>query len=262
MTAYIVLGVNGSGKTTYYKDILKDNLKDLNVAFINADEIKIGLVNQGVNNEVAKVKSGQIAISEIGKCISKKQAFSLETTFTDDGAMGSIAIIKELKKAGFKVVGYNVYTDDVDLNVERVRVRHLKGIGHFVPENIIRYRHEKYSNNVMEHHNLFDTLHYINNTTFDFSLKNHADFIATRTSKEDINYQIIEEIMNINPNYKVLTKEEFQNNLFDKSIKEEMLKEKYLDFLKMEYKATLTEKGKSLCCDTSTEVDLTQARSI
>ena len=191
MTAHIVLGVNGSGKTTYFKHILNEKLQDKEVVFINADEIKIDLVKKGMNSEAAKVKSGQIAISKISECIRNKKSFSLETTFTDDGAMGSIAIIKELKKNGYEIKGYNVYTNDINLNIERVSNRFLKGIGHFVPEEIIRYRYEKYINNLLENKDLFDTLNFYNNTDFNFKESDFFRFLKYFKSKRKNNRKSI-----------------------------------------------------------------------
>lgn len=258
MTAHIVLGVNGSGKTTYFKHILNDELKDKDVVFINADEIKIDLVNQGMNSETAKIKSGQIAISKIFECIKNKQAFSLETTLTDDGAMGSIAIIKELKKSGYKIIGYNVFTDDINLNIERVANRFAKNIGHFVPENIIRYRYEKYIENLVQHKDLFDTLNYFNNTNFDFKATNFLDFSNNSLVKEKIGIleigNIVTQIREINPSYTILSANEL-NNKFSKRIenREELL-DKYLEFLRLELN-TVKQKAKEVDRVDEVEID-------
>lgn len=232
MKAHIVLGVNGSGKTTYFRDRLKDEFLDEDVLSINADEIKIELVKQGLNPEVAKVQSGIIAISKISECIKKNVSFTFETTFTDDGSMGSVAIIKELKKAGYKIKGYNVYTDDVNLNIERVLNRSIQGTGHFVPENIIRQRVELYTNNFFKNKDLFDEVVYLNNTKFNFEKANYQDFVMSKTDKNNLReMELISKILEINPGYNFMTKEYFNSRLLNRIDNKKELDEKYLMYL-------------------------------
>lgn len=126
MKAILILGVNGSGKSTFYRNNLKKDFEKENIFYINADEIKQQLVKDGVENNQAKIKSGQIAISQIGKYIKEKKNFAFETTFTDDGAMGSIAIMKELKKQNYEIEGYFIHSKDVNLNIARVEDRFRK----------------------------------------------------------------------------------------------------------------------------------------
>lgn len=183
MKAILILGVNGSGKSTFYRNNLKKDFEKENIFYINADEIKQQLVKDGVENNQAKIKSGQIAISQIGKYIKEKKNFAFETTFTDDGAMGSIAIMKELKKQNYEIEGYFIHSKDVILNIARVEDRFRKGTGHFVPANIIKHRYELCVNNVKEYSNLFNKLEYIDNTNLDFKKSNERNLFGVKEKK-------------------------------------------------------------------------------
>ena len=71
--AYLILGVNGAGKTTFYKKNLKDKFINEDVLYINADEIKQELVKNGLESNYAKIKSGQVAVSKMSECIKQNK---------------------------------------------------------------------------------------------------------------------------------------------------------------------------------------------
>ena len=170
--AILILGVNGSGKSSFYKKYLRESFEKENILYINADEIKQQLVKDGIEGNRAKIKSGHLAVEKMGKCIKEDKNFAFETTFTDSGATGSIAIVKELKKQNYEVEGYFIHTKDVNINISRVLNRATTNTGHFVPANIIKERYDLCVNNVKEYSNLFDKFHYIDNTNLDFKLSN------------------------------------------------------------------------------------------
>ena len=170
--AILILGVNGSGKSSFYKKYLRESFEKENILYINADEIKQQLVKDGIESNRAKIKSGHLAVEKMGKCIKEDKNFAFETTFTDSGATGSIAIVKELKKQNYEVEGYFIHTKDVNINISRVLNRATTNTGHFVPANIIKERYDLCVNNVKEYSNLFDKFHYIDNTNLDFKLSN------------------------------------------------------------------------------------------
>ena len=168
--AYLILGVNGAGKTSFYKDNLKDKFINEDVLYINADEIKQELVKNGLESNYAKIKSGQVAVSKMSECIKQNKNFAFETTFTDNGQMGSVAIVKELKKNGYEVEGYFIHTKDVNINIERVGDRFTKGTGHYVPAEVIKERYDLCVKNVTENSQLFDKFNYIDNTNLDYKI--------------------------------------------------------------------------------------------
>ncbi len=182
--AILILGVNGSGKSTFYKEKLKEDFEKENILYINADEIKQNLVKNKVDKNYAKIKSGQIAVNQIFECVKENKSFAFETTFTDNGAMGSIAIVKELKKHNYQVEGYFIHTKNVNLNINRVKKRFECNIGHFVPADIIKMRYDLCVKNVKEYSNLFDKFHYIDNTNFDFKISNEKTIFQSQEKKK------------------------------------------------------------------------------
>lgn len=173
MKAIYILGVNGSGKSTFYKRKLREDFEKNNIEYINADEIKQQLIKDGMEDNRAKMKSGILATDKIIKCVKDKRDFAFETTFTSNrGSMGSIDILDELKKQNYETVGYFVHTKDVNLNIARVEDRFKKGTGHFVPDEVIKDRYNLCIKNVKENINLFDKLNFIDNTNLDFKISN------------------------------------------------------------------------------------------
>lgn len=71
------------------------------------------------------------------KLLAEKKKFSFETVFSHPS---KIEIMKEAKKAGYKVYLYFVSTESPEINKYRVKVRTQKG-GHDVPEDKIEQRY-------------------------------------------------------------------------------------------------------------------------
>lgn len=243
-----ILGVNGSGKSTYYKTRLAERFKTEGVTYINADEIKQRLQTNGMESNQAKFKSGHLATSEIIKCIREGKSFAFETTFTDNGPTGSLAILQEAKKAGYDIEGHFVHTTNIELNIDRVEHRFIKGTGHYVPPEIIAERYIKCTENVKNNENIFDTLNYIDNTNFDFKISNsslllqdsrvitddallvNSDF--EKEKEKGVNIQKLEEIIrDIKKDSQELelTKKEEQNKGNIQAIESQPKKESYGD---------------------------------
>jgi predicted ABC-type ATPase len=66
-------------------------------------------------------------------------SFTLETTLAGHGA---IAIMKEARKAGYRIVLVYVALKDPELHIERVRLRVSRG-GHDIPDVDIRRRYAR-----------------------------------------------------------------------------------------------------------------------
>ena len=71
---YIIAGPNGSGKTTFAKEFLKNT----GFLFINADEIAESFSPEHL--EKVRVKASKIFFREIESCITKGNSFVIETT--------------------------------------------------------------------------------------------------------------------------------------------------------------------------------------
>ena len=72
--AYIIAGPNGSGKTTFAGEFIKET----KLPFVNADEIALSLSPK--NLEKVRVKAGKLFFRNIEKLIAKSSSFVVETT--------------------------------------------------------------------------------------------------------------------------------------------------------------------------------------
>ncbi|MEK7450293.1 MAG: zeta toxin family protein [Planctomycetota bacterium] len=127
---YIIAGPNGSGKTTFARELIKDT----KLPFLNADEIALKLAPGHL--EKVRVQAGKIFLGQIDKCIVKRQSFIVETTLA---GRYFVNIIKELKKKGYLVEIIYIFIESINEAIRRIDIRIKKG-GHPVPEEDIRRR--------------------------------------------------------------------------------------------------------------------------
>jgi predicted ABC-type ATPase len=130
---FIIAGCNGAGKTTASYTILPEllNIKE----FVNADEIARGL--SPFQPEKLAIEAGRIMLGRIRSLISQRTDFAFETTLA---SRSFVALIDEAKQAGYKVNLLYYWLDDVDLAIERVRVRVSEG-GHNIARDVIVRRY-------------------------------------------------------------------------------------------------------------------------
>ena len=132
---YIIAGPNGAGKTTFANDFLPIEAECLN--FINADLIAHGL--SPFRPDKMGVEAGRIMIQKINESVKKGESFAFETTFS--GKLYEKKI-KSWKSKGYEIIIYYLKLPNVDIAVERVKLRVSQG-GHDVPEKIIRRRFDR-----------------------------------------------------------------------------------------------------------------------
>lgn len=169
--AHLVIGCNGSGKTTYYELILKDMLGE-NINYINTDKISAEYQRNNMPKGEANRKATRDALKQIMQSIKNKQSLAFETLFADTTPMGSIAIAKELKENGYTLEGYLIHTNNVEINIQNVERRTITNTGHYVPREIINQRYNKINENYKNHMlNIFDKLTIIDNSNNNFSHK-------------------------------------------------------------------------------------------
>ncbi|MCK4401975.1 zeta toxin family protein [bacterium] len=135
--AYIIAGPNGSGKTTFAKEFIKNT----NLIFINADEIAKALSPSRL--ETMRVKAGKIFFGEIKNCIIKKDSFVVETTLAGKYL---IKIIDKIKKAGYKTILIYIYLESIEEAIHRIDIRVKKG-GHAISQEDITRRFGRSINN-------------------------------------------------------------------------------------------------------------------
>lgn len=111
---YIIAGPNGAGKTTFASEFLPKH--EHCKRFINADLIAKGL--SPFSPQVAGLKAGRIVIKEIRDAIAKKESFAFETTLS---GKTNIALIKQLKSAGYAIHLVFLWIPDIQLSLARIR---------------------------------------------------------------------------------------------------------------------------------------------
>ena len=109
---------------------------------INFFDNKIDFSNIEINSYFASILSDLIR----RKIIQQKQSLSFETVMS---SFDKIEFIKYAKQKGFKIYIYFIATDDVQINIQRVKNRVILG-GHNVPKEKIVNRYYKSLDNLYE----------------------------------------------------------------------------------------------------------------
>jgi len=122
----VFAGPNGSGKTT-----LTHGLPVFGT-YINADDLK---------NEyhLTDMEAAQQAEALRNELLNKGTDFSFETVLSTER---NLLLIQKAKDCGYEVQCIYVLTCDENINVARVKMRHISG-GHDVPEEKIRKRYHR-----------------------------------------------------------------------------------------------------------------------
>ena len=129
----IVAGPNGSGKTTFVSEYLRDS--EISVLYISADAIAERLVSSPEEMDSVKVQAGRLFIQEIQGLIQAGTDFIVEVTLAGKGFARTIT---QLKSVGYTVTIVFIFVKSPETSVARVRNRVQAG-GHHVPtEDVIR----------------------------------------------------------------------------------------------------------------------------
>jgi predicted ABC-type ATPase len=130
--AIVVAGPNGSGKTTFAAEYLRDSEIS---EYISADAIAERLVSRPEDMGSVKLQAGRIFFQEIHRLIEAGEDFVVEVTLSGKGFE---RIISRLKRAGYTVAIVFIFLKSAETCVARVRNRVIAG-GHNVPtEDIVR----------------------------------------------------------------------------------------------------------------------------
>ena len=138
----LVVGANGSGKTTYIANFLDSY--ELDIKYINADMIEKEMLSDiGDDNERAE-KSMELTLKMLKRALKKKQSIVYESVFSHPS---KLEIVKKARDMGYKIIAIHVKTNDPEINIERVAKRVSQG-GHDVPKDKILSRYERVQKNV------------------------------------------------------------------------------------------------------------------
>ena len=137
--AWLIVGINGAGKTTFYDEFLREKLK---AEFVNADAI----ARQRWGDEAAThaYEAAQLAEERRRALIAERRSFVAESVFSHPGKLD---LIRELRAAGYGVHLIYVHVP-LPLARKRVATRVVLG-GHDVPTEKIRTRYPRLIANLL-----------------------------------------------------------------------------------------------------------------
>lgn len=146
----VIAGPNGSGKTTFVSEYLRDS--EVSV-YISADAIAERLVSRPEDMDSVKIQAGRLFIREIHALIEAGTDFVVEVTLA---GKGFARIIDRLKSAGYTVTIVFIFLKSPETSVARVRNRVQAG-GHHVPtEDVVRRFYRSKHNFWYTYRNLVD----------------------------------------------------------------------------------------------------------
>lgn len=159
----IVAGINGAGKSSFYKlDTIKKNPLLSNSIRVNPDEI-IRNAGQDWKNTSAQTQAARQAARMLKNLLAGEDDFHREMILA--GGVGSHKMhIAKAKKNGFHVHLIYIALENVELSKKRIAERVSKG-GHGIPDNIVEKRYGESLRNLKEVLPLVDEVDVFDNST-------------------------------------------------------------------------------------------------
>ena len=148
----VIAGPNGSGKTTFASEYLRNS----DVEYISADAIAGELVSTPQDFDKVRIQAGRLFFAEIQRLIKAEQDFAVEVTLAGKGFE---RIIRQLVRVGYTVTIIFLFLISPDMCIARVQNR-VKAGGHHVPaEDIVRRFYRSKHNFWYIYKNLVDRWH-------------------------------------------------------------------------------------------------------
>lgn len=154
---WLLVGGNGSGKSTFYERFLRDK----QIPFVNADLFARTL--WPAEPEKHSYQAALIAEKERFRLVEEQHSFCFETVFSHPSKIDFVATAKG---AGYYVRVFYFHLENSDLNTARVYSRVADG-GHQVPEDKIRARISRTMLNVRQLAGLVDELFLVDNSSLE-----------------------------------------------------------------------------------------------
>jgi predicted ABC-type ATPase len=131
---HLVIGPNGSGKTTFVNELLTLELPCY--AYVNADEI--AKARWPADSDAHAYEAAKVAAETRAHLIASGRSFIAETVFSH---RSKLDLVRSAQGAGYQVVLHVMLVPE-ELAVKRVAYRVRAG-GHDVPERKIRERYHR-----------------------------------------------------------------------------------------------------------------------
>lgn len=129
----LIAGANGSGKTTLTSDIRFFHETTL------LDPDVVGKTLQSTMPDTFTIEAARQVLSSAKEHIQNQLSFAVETTLS---GRGYLQMMLDARKQGFEIVLVYIGTENVEINLVRIRNRVLAG-GHNVPEADARRRYKR-----------------------------------------------------------------------------------------------------------------------
>lgn len=136
----LVAGPNGSGKTTLTR-YGRESFQQL--AVLDPDAIQQGLAATAESSTSA-IDAGRAVLKLADEFLNRGESFVLETTLSGNT---HLRMARRAQAVGYSFVFIFVGTESVEINLDRVRQRVVKG-GHDVPEEDQRRRYSRSMDNM------------------------------------------------------------------------------------------------------------------
>ena len=155
--AWLIVGINGAGKTTFYERFLRPKSS---AEFVNADEIARERWGEAAPDHA--YDAGRLADERRRELLEKQVSFVAETVFSHPS---KLAFVSELRARGYRV--HLVYVH-VPLPLARRRVETRVALGgHDVPAEKVRRRYSRVIANVLAAIPLVDRAYLYDNSRAD-----------------------------------------------------------------------------------------------
>lgn len=154
---WLLVGGNGSGKSTFYDRFLAR----YDIPLINADNIARSLWPEAP--EAHSYDAARLAEKERYRLLDQGLTFCFETVFSHPSKLDFVA---QAKARGYRIRIFCFHLDDLTLNLARVACR-VEGGGHDVPEGKVRERVPRTLDLVARAVGLADEMHLVDNASAD-----------------------------------------------------------------------------------------------